>query len=84
MPSYVTTNNQPHPPKHRMAICRLVDCCGLAVTCRSEKALTLFNRSLEAAISWRTNYLPDLYRALEEDEDFPLAHCLLVNSCTRS
>ena len=55
-----------------------VDCCGLVVTCCSEKALELFNRSLEATISWRTNCLPDVYRALKEESTFPLAHCLVV------
>ena len=61
-----------------------VDCCGLAVTCSSQKALTLYNQALEATISWRTNCLPDLYSALEEDNGLVLAHCLVVSKQMRT
>ena len=64
--------------------CTFVDCCGLAVTCSSQKALTLYNQALEATISWRTNCLPDLYSALEEDNGLVLAHCLVVSKQMRT
>ena len=59
--------------------CRLVDCCGLALTCCSEKAVEYYNKALKIVLSSSGGCLDELNYAVKEDAGFVLAHCLLVS-----
>ena len=56
----------------------LSDCCGQKLTCRSEKAVELYNKALVAVVSSYGGCLTELNRAIEEDEEFVMARCFLV------
>ena len=54
------------------------DCCGNVLTCSSEEALSLYNEVLEAFLSSREGFIKSLKNAIKLDENFVLAHCLMV------
>ena len=56
---------------------QLADLCGLTVTCKSLKAIDLYNTVLEA-FSQSIGFLPSLNQAVQLDPDFTLARCMLV------
>ena len=55
------------------------DQCGLSVTCKSRKALDLYNTAIELFISQTEEFVSSLKNILELDPDFVLARCLLVS-----
>ena len=55
------------------------DQCGLSVTCKSRKALELYNTVIELFISQTEEFVSSLKNILEQDPDFVLARCLLVS-----
>ena len=55
------------------------DQCGLSVTCKSRKALELYNTVIELFISQTEEFVSSLKNILELDPDFVLARCLLVS-----
>ena len=57
---------------------RLVDSCGLAMTCSSEKAVDFYNKAVKIVLSSSGGCLDELNSAVEEDDGFVLGHCFLV------
>ena len=54
------------------------DCCGNTLTCSSQEALELYNEVLESFVSYKDDCIDSLKRIIELDENFVMAHCLLV------
>ena len=54
------------------------DCCGNVLTCSNQEALSLYNEVLEALLSQKEGFIESLRRAIKLDENFVLAHCLMV------
>ena len=59
---------------------KLTDLCGLVVTCKSQKAIDLYNNVLEAFASQAAGFFRSLKRALKLDPDFILARCMMVRT----
>ena len=57
---------------------RMQDCCGNTLTCSSQEALELYNEVLESFVSYKDDCIDSLKRIIELDENFVMAHCLLV------
>ena len=55
-----------------------VDLTGCELTCGNEEALEWFNKAIFAYTTVRENALPMLYKAVDLDSSFILAHCVLV------
>ena len=60
------------------------DATGGDVTCSSKEALEWFNKGLIAYVAVRESSLPYFKAALQQDDSFVLAHCMLVCTCGRS
>jgi len=58
------------------------DITGLPVTCSRVEALEWFNKGLVAYVAVRENSVPYFKKALELDDKFTLAHCIMVNTYT--
>ncbi len=54
------------------------DATGGDVTCSSKEALEWFNKGLIAYVAVRESSLPYFKAALQQDDSFVLAHCMLV------
>ena len=54
------------------------DCCGNILTCSNKEALSLYNEVLEVLLSSNKGFIKSLRHAIKLDEEFVLAHCLMV------
>ena len=54
------------------------DIAGVPLTSCSQEAVESFNKGLTATVTMRESALPWFKAALEKDEDFVMAHCMVV------